>query len=168
MNTYIKFSFLVILLFISACEGPTGPEGTSGMNGTSDKQIRIEFGSFSNSTSDTSWIITLPTIINFNKDYYVGIDSIIFVVNIGSSNLNTNCVVELFNLTDNLPIQGSTVLTNDTTKFPGFIIGGKWCYSANIINNLPSKEITLGARFKSDNYGNLVNINQGMLLLYRE
>ena len=168
MKSFIILSTLILVLAITSCEGPIGPEGTPGINGTNDKQIRLEFGSFSHSTSDTSWIITYPTIINFKKEYFVGVDSIIFVVNMGSSNLNTNCVAELFNLTDSISIQRSTVLTNDTTKFPGFSIGGKWCYSANVYNNLPAEEITLGVRFKSDNYGNMVNINEGMLLLYRE
>jgi hypothetical protein len=167
MKSYIKSVSLILILFILACEGPVGPEGPPGNNGENDKQIRLEFGSFSHSTSDTSWIITYPKIINFNKDYFVGVDSIIFVVNMGSSNLNTNCIAELINLTDSISIQGSTVLTNDTTKFPGFGIGGKWCYSANIINQLPNKEITLGVQFRSDSYGNFVNINEGMLLLYR-
>jgi len=168
MKSYIKSSLLILFLFVPACEGPTGPEGSPGINGINDKQIRLEFGSFGISSTDTSWAITFSTIIDFNKDYYSGVDSIIFVIHMGSSNLNTNCVAELFNLTDTLAIQGSTVFTNDTTKYPGFIIGGTWVYSSNVFENLPSKEITLGVRFRSDRYGNRVNINEGMLLLYRE
>jgi hypothetical protein len=179
MKVLYSFFSVMFFLFLIACEGPTGPQGpigetgqqgSTGNDGTSDKQIRIEFESFSNSTTDTAWVFTHPLtfITNFDKDYYVGVDSLIFNVNIGSTNLNTNCIVELFNLTDNQPISNSLLFTNDTTKFPYSFLGGKWCKSANLLNSFPNKEITVAVRFKSDRYGTLVNINKGMLLLYRD
>jgi len=176
LNKLLFIFLLVFSLLVISCEGPkgdtgpTGPSGTQGPPGNNDEQIRLEFGTFAVSTNDTSWYLTGPLsrIDNFNKDYFTGVDSIIFVVNIGSTNLNTYCVADLFNVTDSLSVLGSMVMTNDTTRFKYSIISGKWCQSGNIIDNIPSKEISLAVRFRSDNYGTMVHLNKALLLLYRK
>jgi len=181
MKNHSTFSYLVIVSFLIlfGCkgeEGPVGPQGSQGeqgipgLDGTSDKQIRINFDpSIFTMTADTIWNYPNSStyLIKFNINNYTNVDSIIFAANMGSFNTNTNCIVELFNITDNVEIQGSTLITNSDTKFPGLIYGGIWCQTQNILDKFPNKDIDLSIRIKSSRNGTDVNVNRGILLVYR-
>jgi hypothetical protein len=117
----------------------------SGMQ-VGDKQIRIEIGESNVGTYATDWfIIEFQTfhLIKFNKHNYANVDSITFVPSMYTSSSSNKVYVELFNLTDNVPI-GNTLLTSNTNE---------WIFkeSGNIYDLLPDKEITLAIRLKSEN-----------------
>lgn len=163
---YRKVCIGFICLVFSGCfQGPTGPQGPSGI---SDKQIRLET-LLSDGSIDTIWDYLNPSdyFIKFNKNNYVNVDSIIFVVNAGSADVNTFCLVELFNAQDLSPINGGLISSNDTSHEPNSITPLGWAQTGNIFNSLPNEESTIGIRVKSSKQGNLVVIDKACLFLYR-
>jgi len=132
----------------------------NGSNAQSDKQILIPIpnsGAISNSTTP---IIT-GTLIKFNKTYYSGVDSIIFVASpyvYGGANTS---VVELYNITDATPVTGGSLSSDYSGANPPFIQTG------NIYNNLPDKEIAIGVRSYSANEGVYAGTGFCYLFLYR-
>jgi hypothetical protein len=125
-----------------------------------DKQIRITIGNIGTGQfdfTDTIWQIKnrpdyiIPT---FNIKNYYGIDSIIFIASISK-----NCVVELYNMTDNIAIDSSQIkMVNLKNTFQS---------SGNLLKYFPKKSINLGFRAKKLNgeyssiYGNMY------IMLYR-
>jgi hypothetical protein len=113
-----------------------------------DKQIVLSFGgSYFGSlitTGDTLWrYLDVPDykLVNFDKRNYSGIKSVVFAGPISSEDSSNYCIVELFNLTDSLPIMGSTIMTN--------IESYEYTFSENILTSLPDKNINIGIRLKS-------------------
>ena len=146
-------------------EGPAGPPGKDGKDGDYDKQICIPFpftGSYGTSRSQYTYLSS-SAIIKFNKNNYIGVDSIIFVPHIDAWMGDDNyCIAEIFNLTDSTEILNSLVKTNSKNRI--------WVESGNIYDSFPEKEIDICVRFKSlkdgDDYR--VGINRAWLFLYRK
>lgn len=117
-----------------------------------DKQVRLEFGNFSQSfyisTGDTSWQLIKYSdciLINFNKTNYAEIKSIIFSASIFSNDTSNYCNVELYDLTNNISIQNSQIKSNQKLNngYATFI------ESSDILNSLPDETIDLALRIKS-------------------
>jgi hypothetical protein len=143
-----------------------------------DKQIRINgigspgIGSYY-PNSDTSWkLLDGYRIINFNKNNYSDIKTIVFSALIFSTDTSNYCNVELYNLTDKVSIKNSQIKSN---QLWGLYDANSMNYieSANIINSLPDKTINLAVRIKSSKwdtipaFGNSGIMADIFLFLYR-
>lgn len=133
-------------------------------NVSHDKQIRIRFGGLDIATDSDEWTKTryeTLTLIKFNKNNYPGVDSIIFTPSAYSNAAGINCYVQLYNLTDNVPIENSTVQSD--------VYDYIFIDSGNIYNYLPDKEIDLAIRIKSGRKGTIVSTGVvNHLFLYRK
>ena len=171
---YISLSFVFLLLIVSelACEGPTGPEGPAGAVGSAgavgpagdpDKQIRLNIPAGGHGSNGIDWRI-LPEsshLIKFSKNFYVNIDSIIFICSFGNDGSSDDSVfVNLYNVTDSLPIANS-LLPNNTNPYG-------WTESGNLFDELPSKEINLAIRIRQETLETGGGIASAYLLLYRK
>ena len=165
-NKLLIILVLVFLLLVISCEGPkgdTGPTGIQGQDGNNDKQIRIAFPSGVN-TFETTWYTLEPAfdLFGFNIDNYGGVDSVILSVVTTMNNEEDTCFVQLFNLTDNLPIESSYIWSNNDESVR--------IMSGNIFNELPNKEIELTIRIHGSigEYPNIVFATAPYLILYRQ
>lgn len=154
---------LITLLFCLSCEGPTGPKG---VDGDYDKQIRLiifDSGMDRLGTSDTSGTM-IGELIKFNKNYFTGVDSITFVARVYNEPTNTTnntATVQLYNSTDNVPIENTLLSTNSTSPVN--------LETGNVYNDLPEKEITLQILLKSKVMGQIAILTgKSYLFLYRE
>lgn len=171
-NTLSILIIFIFSLLVLNCEGPQGEIGPSGpvgedgiqgppgLNGNSDKQIRIELGG-GIGANDTIWSYpeVYSHLLKFNPSYYTGVDSILLVACMNSAYTSSKIIIELYNLTDNQPIDKSLLETSSTD----FI----WCISNNIFFSFPNKEITLGYRIKTNIIGGGGQMVRSYLLLYR-
>ncbi len=173
MNLRMFMGYLLILLIgafmISACEGPVGPQGETGaageqgdpgLPGSSDKQIRLGFemtGGFGIS-SDTARVIGPSVYItNFDKRNYAGVDSIVFSALLTPDDSTYFAHVELYNVTDGVPIANSDISTNSY----------QWVESGNIYDDLPDKAIDLSFQIRLSSYGGHGSLRRAVLFLYR-
>lgn len=114
-------------------------------NGDFDKLIRVQIGQQNFGTASTSWRVSefeTWQLYNFNKNDYTGVDSITFVPSLYTSNENVKCIVELYNATDELAIEGSTIESN--------INEYRFFESGNIYDNLPDEDKLIGIRIRSE------------------
>jgi hypothetical protein len=131
----------------------------NGANAESDKQI---FFTLSSSNSNTTTPVITRSLLKFNKTYYPGVDSIIFVAEPYVSDPSNNCILELYNITDQQVIPGSTLTSN-------VLVPGTFIQTGNIYNNLPDdKEITLGLSQRSSKEGFYSYTGSCYLFLYRK
>lgn len=128
-----------------------------------DKVVRLplyEMGTaaFGNYGSTEGFFIT--GVDKFDKTNWVGVDSIVFVTSMKTSDAAFTGYVDLYDVTNDRVIENGTVSTNSTEMVRVF--------SSNIYKNLPSEEIELAFQLRSVN--NTVNTYMGKtsyLLLYR-
>ncbi len=144
-------------------QGPAGPQGPSGPQGPYDKVVRLPFF-----TAGVGWVwdqsepFALPArtyIVKFNKQHYVGVDSIIFVATLSSSTSSSRAAADLYNHTDGMVVTRSEVQTASTSAV--------WVESGNIFGSLPDKEVTLGIRIRTETAGARALLETGYLVLYR-
>ena len=125
-----------------------------------DKQIRFDFSPVA--TTGQTWITYGSlNIYKFNIDYYKGVDSVFLSVWAYVPKAGNKGTIELYNITDSVPIPGSLIEVNAS---PEPIL----YQSSNIQKNLPHKEITLGLRLNGEMSGQLVEFNKSSLYLYRK
>ena len=146
-----------------SCNGEDGPAGPPGIDGTSDKQIRLSLGGFSTSDTSATLCYTSQFITRFNIANYTSLDSVILSANMGASNVSEYCIFELYDVTDSAVIASSTLVSNAS----GFFGAWPWIYSGNLLNSFPDKEFTLGFRTRSTQQGIGVQVTSAVLLLYR-
>lgn len=151
MTSPIKFasalSALCILLYsTSGCNKTTNitePISVTEIRDTTiivdsplDKQIMLYLPEPIGSL-DTTWGPGIFNIYHFNKANYAGADSVIFMANPNVFGDPTNySQVCLYDLTDSVPIAGSTLSSNTSSQ-------NVFLQTGNIYNALPNKEITL-------------------------
>ncbi len=159
-------STLVSLLVLS-CEGPqggvgpTGPTGLQGVPGDSDKQLRFELSAnFANSSITPFMHPEVWSLMKFNVHNYTAVDSVVLFALVESDNSSVNCIVDLYNWTDDEIIPGSEIMSNSTTL--------TWINSGNLFNELPNKEISLALRIRSETGSVLVYCGDATLFLYRD
>jgi hypothetical protein len=148
-----------ILILLSGCgDIPQDP----GPSSTGDpKVIKLEFeGEFTGTSEDWSLLNeTVTSQFNFNIVSYPTVDSVIFKASLRSERENIRCVVELFNVTDEIPIQGSALFSQIRYQLHSV-------RSSNILQNFPNKEIGLGVRIRSESSINYVEARHFSLLIY--
>jgi hypothetical protein len=140
----------ILLAFLAlGCEGPqgdagpTGPAGPQGNPGDSDKQLRFGLAGNIGISSTTPFMHPeVWSLMKFNVHNYTGIDSVVFYALIKSENSSTNCIVDLYNWTDDEVIPVSELMSSSTTLI--------WINSGNLFNELPNKEISLSPRIRSE------------------
>jgi len=128
----------------------------------SDNEVRFEFdwsGGLSWSTSSSQVIGGSFGITNFNINNFVGVDSVALGALLRTSNISTNCILELYDFTNNTVIVNSIVSSNSTSEV--------WSVTTqNFLNNLPNETVDLGLRLTSDNGANVI-VKHPILFLYR-
>jgi hypothetical protein len=113
----------------------------NGSNAITDKITRLEIpGAGANTFSSTPKFT--GALIKFNKSDFAT-DSIVFVTDPFTGGDGNLSIVELYNVTDGVPIAGSLLSTNVPSSNRVFL------FSENIFDNLPNKEITIGVKSKS-------------------
>jgi hypothetical protein len=150
------------------CNGLPGNNGNDGDG--FDKITILDFG-YNYGTTSSDWTVAQYGVgldlYNFNIDNYPGVDSVVFIAFLGTNDVNSKCFVELFNKTDNLPINNS-ILESNRFAGSGFPVPYEMKQTGNIYNDLPRKEITLTFRIKSETAG--VQVHTGFscyLYLYK-
>jgi|GEM_PF-2519400 len=136
----------------------------NGLNGDSDIQIRLSIltilgtNTYGNAGASSGFYIGV--LEKFNKNYWPGVDSIVFVTNLLTANNVSLASADLYNSSGNSVINNSTVSTNNTS--PTKLI------SKNIFNDLPDNEIDLTIQLRSENsqYQAMIT-GKSYLLLYR-
>lgn len=162
-DSSIRFLIGAFLFCFSLAACSVSEIGPPGEDGVSDLQIRLPLGNQIKTSLETDTIFTDSAfdLIKFNKNNYALVDSIVFVSQLRSADSTTNCIVELFNVTDNALISNALLSTNSTE----FV----WLETNNIFDFLPSfGEVTLGVRVRSDNPNVIVEGGQSFLFLYRD
>jgi hypothetical protein len=133
----------------------------NGQNGQSnnDKQILLPINWSANTTNTTP--VIGGQLLKFSKLNYPGVDSIILVTNAYVGDASNTSIVELYNITDNVPITNSTITTNNLYSATGFLQTG------NLYGALPDKEITVGISLRSGTAGKFAATGDPYLILYR-
>jgi len=147
MNLKHAILFACTLMLFTACKKETVT--------LLDKQVRLELSAvFDVGTSDTIWYMPYYEtyqLVKFNKHNYIyeRVKSIIFSPSMHTSDPNVSCIVDLYNVTDSVPIAGSQIVSNDPS----------WHFyeSQDIKDALPDKEITLSIRVRSQRMGTFVS-----------
>lgn len=115
----------------------------NGIDGGFDEQIRLimlmEGGTGTNSTTG----LLMGNLFGFDKRFWNGVDSIVFVPEIYASNEAFSATAELYDVTNNTLISNSSVSTNSTTSTTLF--------SPNIYDHLPSEMIDLSMQLRTEN-----------------
>lgn len=158
----------ILLAFpLLSCEGPkgdvgpTGPADPQGVPGDSDKQLRFELAAnFSISSTTPFMHAEIWSLMKFNVYNYTGVDSVVLYALVESVNSSTNCIVDLYNWTDDEIIPGSEIMSSSTSDV--------WIRSGNLFNEFPDKEISLSLRIRSETEGVMVTCSSALLFLYRD
>lgn len=136
----------------------------NGIDGGFDEQIRLvilDLGSSGLGTGNASGFLA-GDLIKFDITNWIGVDSTIFVTNAYTSNSTFSAIVELYNVTDDEVIAGSTVSTN--VAFPG-----EKLETGNIFDNIPTREIDLKIRVRPEDASSSATLTgKSYLFLYRK
>lgn len=136
----------------------------NGTNGGYDKQIVLEIINGGGNTTSTNGFIG-GELIKFNKANFTNVDSIVFVstsLYCDDTDVNPGAILELYNITDNLPIANGKLISSKSFANRGFQ------QTNNLYNFLPDKEVTLGIRLSSKTQGAFAGVYTSYLVLYRK
>jgi len=167
---------LLISLVCSACEGPVGPVGPEGPQGEQgepgdtgddgepgsfDKQVRVVLydGESSHQTSSSTGQF-VDEVLKFNVGYYPGVDSVVFVAKMWTTDPSNAAVAELRDSTNDV------VLTSiETSNHFNIVVE-----SGNILDRFPEEEITLSVwiRTNSPTSFETTRLEKAFLFLYRD
>lgn len=139
----------------------------NGINGGFTEEIRmaIEYPLNNNAfdyygTSSATYEFAGVGLIDFNKNNFNGLDSIVFTTNLFSFG-DADAFVELYNSTDDVTILNSEIRERFTFENRVFV------RSANLFDNFPETTIDLGIRVRSETNGVSVASGTPYLILYR-
>jgi hypothetical protein len=79
------------------------------------------------------------------------------MANISTYVANNTCYLELYNLTDSVAIANSTITTTSISPI--------WVASANLLNDLPDKDIDLTVKLWTEKEGNAVNFTSANIYI---
>ena len=134
-------------------------------NGTADKQVIIYFpanGSYS-TTSASGFVDTVGVLRDFNIANYAEADSINFSAYLQSSDSAVSCTVNLYDMTNNVPINNTSLTSTSNSTLPEFK-----ATSVNFLRDLPQAPIKLGIQVKSGLEGTVVYYSLPMITIYRQ
>lgn len=114
-------------------------------------ELRLDFNMASNAVWSTSSSMTISEfngIPDFNIQNFQGVDSVAFGAYIQSGDAATNCILELYDETNNAVIANSIISTNSTSYV--------WVTTqSNFLSEFPEEHIDLRMRLTSDNGANV-------------
>ena len=130
-----------------------------------DKQIIFQFGTVTVANARYNIVMQLP---EFNITDYPGVDSVKLMASVyayptgsSSSDFPPVAILELFNITDSLPLQNSRILSD--RQAPGPLMS-----SRNVRASFPEKTISLGLKISSRYPGdNAIGANVFMIMYRR-
>lgn len=131
----------------------------------SDKQVILYFpanGVGYQTDSASGYVDSVEVIHNFNIANYPDADSISFSVYLHTSDSNVPCTVDLYDRTNNVVINNTTLTSNSTGAS-----GELKTTSVNFLSALPQSSIDLGIRIKSGQDGTVVYYYLPMITIYR-
>jgi hypothetical protein len=123
------------------------------------KQLKIDFrlsGTSTGGSSATGRIIDELQYFDFNINNYENCISVTLVGYISASDPGT-CYLDLYNLTDSVPIANSTISTTSLSNV--------WVESQNFLHEFPDKDIDLTLRIRSENDGEFVHLSSASLYI---
>lgn len=123
------------------------------------KQLKIDFhlpGFTMMGSSETGRIFGELQYFNFNINNYGNCSSVMLVGIIGTDDPGT-CYLDLYNLTDSVPIANSVISTTSSSHV--------WAESQNIVEEFPDKDINLTLRLRSENDGDFVGFKSASLYI---
>ncbi len=128
----------------------------NGFDGGYDEQIYILLYSNGNGIcyADEFGILS-----GFNKGFYNGVDSIVFVSYLKTNSPSTPGFAQLYNLTESTPI-ANTTLTTSNTEYEVVTTG-------NIFSDLPETTIDIAIQLNEDGGTDICLTGQSYLILYR-
>ena len=138
----IKFKCLILaisLVFVLGCE----------KDEDNISKVRIDLypgaGAAAIETSSSNGKVFDEYILyqSFNISDYKGCKSITLSASLRSSSIDSNCYLEIYDLTNNDVINKSTISTNNTAS--------TWVNSANLVEEFPNKDIDISLRLRSEN-----------------
>ena len=132
-------------------------------NGTADKQIIIYFpaNGADSTTSAGGYTDTVEVLRDFNILNYADADSINFSAYLQTSDSSVSCSVNLYDMTNNVPINNTTLTSNSTTsEFE--------TTPANFLHDLPQTPIKLGVQLKTAQEGTVVYYYLPVITIYRQ
>lgn len=140
----------------------------NGTSGGFDQQIRIKIETPLDNNSNNDFISGSTTyeyagtgIIAFNKNNYVGVDSVILAANPSNYNDGIRSYVDLFDATNNVAIANSELSRVSTYPDDTYI------YSGNLFASLPDQTVDLGIRVKAQEAGLSATAGRPYLILFR-
>ncbi|WP_183562736.1 DUF7151 family protein [Mucilaginibacter sp. SP1R1] len=108
-------------------------------------EVRIPLD-FSGSTTSVEGVSGLA-VVNFNKNNYTGLDSVVFTAKLFSGSTNSHTIADLINLTDNVVWDDSRLTSNLPLEQANYAI------SKNLYKMIPAKTINIGLRIRSEKEG---------------
>jgi hypothetical protein len=133
-------------------------------NGSSDKQVIIYFpanGIAYSTTSASGYVDTVEVLRDFNILNYANADSINFSAYLQTSDSSVSSTVNLYDMTNNAPINNTTLTSNSTSSELRIT-------AANFLHDLPQTPIKLGIQVKSGLEGSIVYYYLPMITIYRQ
>ncbi len=123
--------------------------------------IDLEFdGDFTGTSNEWKLLDqTATSKFSFEISKYQNIDSIIFKASLRSERESVRCVVDIYNLTDDMHIEGSSLFSRIRYELHSI-------RSGDIQYGFPNKEVLLGVRIKSEEKGNHIEARHFSLLIY--
>lgn len=163
MRIYIANALFIGLIIITSCN-----KEDDNYIDTSDKKVIIGLYSEKGSTSIHDTTVYSTNALMFNKTDYSNVDSIVLVTSgvetVSSSsliNVKKEIVIELYDLTNDKPIENSKIVTDD-------ILSSETVASMDIKDFLPKSAINLGIRITITNHANFyVKIQAISLIIYK-
>ncbi len=133
-------------------------------NGSSDKQVIIYFpanGIGYSTTSAGGYVDTVEVLRDFNILNYANADSINFSAYLQTSDSSVSCTVNLYDMTNNVPINNTTLSSNSTPSELKIT-------TVNFLHDLPQAPIKLGIQVRSGLEGTIVYYYLPMITIYRQ
>lgn len=135
----------------------------NGSDGNTVEEIRFKFISLTGvgtSSTDGSTSHGLQDLVNFNRNSYPNMTTAYLSAFIVTDKSSSSYIADLFDKTNNVAISGSEVSTNSTTEV--------WVESGDFLDNLPTSEVDLVMRVRSETNGVYVTLWQAVLVLKKE
>jgi hypothetical protein len=130
-----------------------------------DKLIILPLTRVYTGTDSTNPVIQpYGAVVRFNKLNYPGVDSITFIANPAVNDNGNFAIVTLYNLTDNLPINNSSIKSTHVSAIDPM---SPYFETGNIYNFLPNHTVTLAITLQSGIQGSFCESGYAAIYLYR-
>ncbi|MFY0602276.1 MAG: hypothetical protein JXR03_21570, partial [Cyclobacteriaceae bacterium] len=140
----------------------------NGIDGGFDEQIRLRIETPLDNTANNDWFTNSTTYVfggaglfAFNKNNFVGVDSVVLASNPSNFTSGVRAYVDLFDATNNSSVSNSEI--SRIADYPD----DTYIFSENIFGSLPETSIDLGVRVRTETSGTSASVGRPYLILYR-